>query len=289
MKLLRFGPIGCERPGLLDSQGRIRDLSHVVCDIDAASLAPARLKKLAALDPEWLPLINGPSRVGVPVAHVSKCIAIGLNYVDHAKEADLPIPSEPVVFSKATSALAGANDPVTLPQDCRKCDWEVELGIVIGQRASHVAEQEALDYVAGYCIVNDVSEREYQLERGGSWDKGKGFDSFGPVGPWLVTPDELGDPQDLDLWLDVNGERMQTGNTRNMIFTCARLLSYVSHLMTLMPGDMLITGTPPGVGMGKKPKPLYLQPGDVMTLGIGKLGEQRQDVLGWPGHRRHVA
>ena len=225
--------------------------------------------------------MHGTPRLGVPLARVGKFVAIGLNYVDHAVEADLPVPKEPVAFLKATTSLSGPNDAVMLPKDSTRGDWEVELGIVIGRRASYVAEADALDHVAGYCVVNDVSEREYQLERGGTWDKGKGCDTFGPVGPWLVTADEVGDPQALDLWLDVNGRRMQTGNTRTMIFGCAAVVSYVSRFMTLMPGDIITTGTPPGVGMGKKPSPIYLKPGDVMALGIEKLGEQRQEVVAW--------
>ena len=281
MKLLRYGPVGQEKPGLLDGEGRIRDLSGHVADIDGRSLGPDGLAKLAALAPESLPVVAGEPRLGVPVAGIGKFIAIGLNYADHAAESNLPIPSEPVIFTKAISSLNGPNDPVMLPKDAVKGDWEVELGIVIGRRAAYVSEAEALDHVAGYCLVNDVSEREYQIERGGTWDKGKGCDTFGPVGPWLVTADEVGDPQALDLWLDLNGQRMQTGNTRTMIFTCAHIVSYVSRFMTLMPGDVITTGTPPGVGMGIKPNPVYLKPGDVMTLGIEKLGQQRQDVLAW--------
>jgi 2,4-didehydro-3-deoxy-L-rhamnonate hydrolase len=281
MKLLRYGPSEREQPGLLDGKGGIRDLSNYVRDIDTDCLEATTLLKLAKLDPYALPLVNGVPRLGTPVTGVGKCVAIGLNYIDHAQEANLPIPKEPLVFLKATSSLCGPNDTVMLPEFSTKGDWEVELGIVIGRRASHVEEEDALDHVADYCIVNDVSEREYQLGRGGSWDKGKGFDTFGPVGPWLVTPDEVGDPQALDRWLDVNGERMQTGNTRTMIFSCAALISYVSRVMTLLPGDIITTGTPPGVGLGKKPKPIYLKPGDVMTLGIEKLGEQRQQVVAW--------
>jgi 2,4-didehydro-3-deoxy-L-rhamnonate hydrolase len=286
MKLLRYGPPGHERPALLDPKGEIRDLSEHVRDIDPDCLDPTHLSTLARLDPYALPLVDGTPRLGIPVNGVGKCIAIGLNYVDHADEANLPIPNEPLVFSKATSALCGPNDTVMLPKDCTKCDWEVELGIVIGRRASYVEEHEALGYIAGYCIINDVSEREYQLERGGSWDKGKGFDTFGPAGPWLVTSDEVGDPQNLDMWLDVNGERMQTGSTQTMIFSCAKLVSYVSCVMTLLPGDLITTGTPPGVGMGKKPRPIYLKPGDVMKLGITKLGDQQQRVVAW--HREEV-
>nr|WP_255607545.1 fumarylacetoacetate hydrolase family protein [Ancylobacter sp. Lp-2] len=279
--MLRYGPSGSEKPGLLDADGRLRDLSAVLTDIGPATLAPAALAALARLDPATLPLVDGQPRLGVPLANVGKFIAIGLNYVDHAEESNLPIPSEPVIFTKATSSLSGPDDTVMLPQGSVKSDWEVELGIVIGSRASYVEEVDALAHVAGYCLVNDVSEREFQIERGGTWDKGKGCDTFGPVGPWLVTSDEVGDPQQLDMWLDVNGARMQTGNTRTMIFSCATIVSYVSRFMTLLPGDIITTGTPPGVGMGKKPAPVYLKPGDVMTLGIEKLGTQRQDVVAW--------
>jgi 2-keto-4-pentenoate hydratase/2-oxohepta-3-ene-1,7-dioic acid hydratase in catechol pathway len=281
MKLLRYGPAGAEKPGLLDADGSIRDLSAHVADLDGSQLSPAALAKLAQLDPAALPLVPGTPRLGVPVAAVGKFIAIGLNFVDHAAESNLPIPKEPIVFTKMTSSLSGPNDPVMLPQESVKSDWEVELGIVIGSRASYVSEAEALGHVAGYCLVNDVSEREYQLERGGTWDKGKGCDTFGPVGPWLVTSDEVGDPQALGMWLDLNGTRMQTGSTRTMIFGCATIVSYVSRFMTLLPGDIITTGTPPGVGMGKKPDPIFLKPGDVMTLGIDKLGAQRQEVVAW--------
>ena len=281
MKLLRYGRVGQEKPGLLDGEGRIRDLSCLVADIGPEQLSPFELARLAAVNLDALPLVAGAPRLGVPVARIGKIVAIGLNYVDHAHEANLPIPEEPVIFLKATSSLSGPNDPVVLPKDSVRGDWEVELGVVIGQRASYVDEAAALDHVAGYCVVNDISEREYQLDRGGSWDKGKGCDTFGPVGPWLVTPDEVDDPQDLELWLDVNGQRMQGSSTASMIFSCAKLISYVSRFMTLMPGDLIITGTPPGVGMGKKPSPIHLKPGDVMTLGIAKLGRQRQDVLAW--------
>ncbi|OYX74844.1 MAG: 2-hydroxyhepta-2,4-diene-1,7-dioate isomerase [Rhizobiales bacterium 32-66-11] len=281
MKLLRYGQKGEEKPGLVDAEGRIRDLCAHLTDISPATLAPPVLAELSRLDPLSLPLVEGTPRLGVPIASVGKFIAIGLNYVDHAIEADLPIPKEPVVFTKAISSLSGPNDTVMLPKESAKGDWEVELGIVIGTRASYVEEEGALAHVAGYCLVNDVSEREYQLERGGTWDKGKGCDTFGPVGPWLVTRDEVGDPQNLDIWLDVNGVRMQAGNTRTMIFSCAEIVSYLSRFMTLMPGDIITTGTPPGVGMGKKPSPIYLRPGDVMSLGIERLGSQRQDVVAW--------
>jgi 2-keto-4-pentenoate hydratase/2-oxohepta-3-ene-1,7-dioic acid hydratase in catechol pathway len=273
--------MGHEKPGLLDADQNIRDLSGHVADINSAALAPAELDRLGRIDSASLPLVEGSPRLGMPLAGVGKFIAIGLNYADHAAESNLAIPTEPVVFTKAISSLSGPNDDVMLPQHSVKSDWEVELGIVIGQRASYVSEAEALNYVAGYCLVNDVSEREYQIERGGTWDKGKGCDTFGPVGPWLVTAAEVGDPQALDMWLDVNGTRMQSGNTRTMIFDCALLVSYVSRFMTLMPGDIITTGTPPGVGIGKKPDPIFLKAGDIMTLGIDKLGTQRQRVIAW--------
>jgi 2-keto-4-pentenoate hydratase/2-oxohepta-3-ene-1,7-dioic acid hydratase in catechol pathway len=280
MKLVRFGNAGAEKPGLIDDQGGLRDLSGVIADITPDNLSRSTLEKLAAISPSKLPSVAG-ARLGVPLAGVGKFIAIGLNYADHAAEANLPLPSEPIVFQKAITSLSGPNDPVILPRDSRKSDWEVELGIVIGTQASYVERADALAHVAGYCVVNDVSEREYQMERGGTWDKGKGCDSFGPVGPWLVTTDEISDPQVLDLWLDVNEQRMQQGNTRTMIFDCAEIVSYVSRFMTLMPGDIIATGTPPGVGMGKKPDAIYLKPGDVMTLGIEGLGTQRQEIREW--------
>jgi 2,4-didehydro-3-deoxy-L-rhamnonate hydrolase len=278
MKLLRYGPMGQEKPGLLDAKGAIRDLSEVLPDLDGNGISPASLERLGALDEQTLPVVQGNPRLGAPVAGVGKFIAIGLNYIDHAKEANMAIPSEPVVFMKAISCLCGANDDVIQPKYSTKMDWEVELGIVIGSKAQYVSVERALDHVAGYCVVNDVSERNYQLERGGQWDKGKGFDTFGPVGPYLVTQDEIGDVHNLDMWLDVNGERMQTGNTRTMIFDCAKIVSYLSECMTLMPGDLICTGTPPGVGMGMKP-PRFLKVGDVMTLGIERLGEQRQRLV----------
>ncbi|WP_434212560.1 fumarylacetoacetate hydrolase family protein [[Pseudomonas] boreopolis] len=281
MKLLRYGPAGQERPGLLDAQGRIRDLSAHLPDLTGEALAPARLATLAAIDPDSLPLVEGNPRYGVPVAGVRKFIAIGLNFADHAAESNLPIPAEPVIFTKAVSCLAGPNDTVMLPRGSQKSDWEVELGVVIGSTASYVEKERALEHVAGYVLVNDVSERSFQIERGGTWDKGKGCDTFGPVGPWLVTADEVGDPQNLDMWLDINGQRMQTGNSRTMIFGIAEIVSYLSQFITLEPGDIITTGTPPGVGMGQKPEPVYLKPGDVMRLGIEKLGEQRQDVIAW--------
>jgi 2,4-didehydro-3-deoxy-L-rhamnonate hydrolase len=281
MKLLRYGPIGEEKPGLLDATGTLRDLSSVISDLTPEQLAPAALRRLAAIDPATLPAVEGSPRFGVPVHGSRKFLAIGLNFADHAAESNLPIPTEPVVFTKAITCLAGANDPVMLPRGSVKTDWEVELGVVIGQRARYVDEREALECVAGYCVVHDVSERELQIERGGTWDKGKGCDTFGPVGPWLVTQDEVGDPQNLAMWLDVNGKRMQTGNTKTMIFGVAKLVSYVSELMTLEPGDLITTGTPPGVGLGQKPAPVYLKAGDAVRLGIEKLGEQQQKVIPW--------
>jgi 2,4-diketo-3-deoxy-L-fuconate hydrolase len=281
MKLLRYGPIGREKPGLLDSSGKIRDLSGRIPDLTPDQISPDKLAALRALDPNSLPAVEGSPRIGIPVAGTRKFLAIGLNYADHAAEAGMALPSEPVVFMKAISCLNGPNDPVMLPKDSVKGDWEVELGIVIGRTARYVDEARSLDYVAGYVLINDVSEREFQLSRGGTWDKGKGCDTFGPVGPWLVTPDEVGDPQKLGLWLDVNGKRMQTGNTSTMVFSCKTLVSYVSRFVTLEPGDLITTGTPPGVGSGKKPTPIFLKAGDVMTLGVDKLGEQRQTVVQW--------
>jgi 2,4-didehydro-3-deoxy-L-rhamnonate hydrolase len=281
MKLLRYGPKGQERPGLLDADGRLRDLSGQVADLTPDVLSPAGLDRLRAIDPATLPVVEGSPRLGVPVAGVRKFLAIGLNYADHAKEANLPIPAEPILFTKATSCLNGPDDDVMLPLDSGKSDWEVELGVVIGRVARYVPQDTALDHVAGYVLVNDVSERFNQKERGSQWDKGKGHDTFGPVGPWLVTADEVGDPQELDMWLDLNGQRMQTGNTRTMIFGVAELIAYVSRFITLEPGDILTTGTPPGVGEGQKPDMVFLKAGDVMTLGIEKLGTQRQKVVAW--------
>jgi 2,4-diketo-3-deoxy-L-fuconate hydrolase len=277
MKLCRFGTAGQEKPGLIDSEGRVRDLSGIVADLTPAWLAPDRLKALAAIDPATLPLVEAPGRMGPPVSGTRQFLAIGLNYSDHAREAGMPIPPEPILFTKGVSCIQGPNDPVLIPPGSTKSDWEVELGVVIGTTASYVSEADALNHVAGYCVVNDLSEREYQLERSGTWDKGKACPTFGPIGPWLVTADEVGDPQTLAMWLDVNGERVQTGSTRTMIFGVAFLVSYVSQFMTLLPGDIITTGTPPGVGMGFKP-PRYLKAGDVISLGIEKLGEQRQDV-----------
>jgi 2-keto-4-pentenoate hydratase/2-oxohepta-3-ene-1,7-dioic acid hydratase in catechol pathway len=282
MKLLRYGPPGKEKPGLADKDGNIRDLSKVIAQIDDQLLAPRNLARLARVKPETLPIVRGNPRLGVPYAGISKFVAIGLNYRDHAEEAGLAIPSEPVVFMKATTCLCGPYDDTVMPKNSQKLDYEVELGVVIGTKAQHVPESKALDYVAGYCVVNDVSERDFQLERGSQWDRGKGCDTFGPVGPWLVTTDEITDPQSLDLWLDVNGEKRQRGNTRTMVFGCAHLVSYISQFMTLLPGDIITTGTPPGVGLGMKP-PQWLKVGDTVTLGIQGLGEQRQRILAFPG------
>jgi 2,4-didehydro-3-deoxy-L-rhamnonate hydrolase len=285
MKLLRHGPSGQERPGIMDAEGKIRDLSGKIDDIDGDKLSPAKLKELAAIDPGTLPVVEGNPRLGAPVARIGKFIAVGLNFSDHAAESGLPVPQEPVVFTKAISSITGPNDNVTIPRGSKKTDWEVELGVVIGTRASYVTKDTALAHVAGYVVVNDVSEREYQIERGGTWDKGKGCDTFGPIGPWLVTADEVGDVQNLSMWLDVNGERKQTGTTATMIFDVATLVSYISEFMTLMPGDVITTGTPPGVGMGMKPEPQYLKAGDVVRLGIEKLGEQQQTFVAWGENR----
>ena len=278
MKLVRYGNPGKEKPGLIDAEGALRDLSAVIKDIGPEQLSDVALAKLRKIKIEKLPLVKGSPRMGCPVAGIGKFIAIGLNYADHAAEAGLPLPKEPIVFMKAISCIQGPDDAVMLPKGSVKSDWEVELGIVIGTRARYVSQKSALDFVAGYCTINDVSEREYQNERGPQWDKGKGCDTFGPIGPWLVTRDEVGHVQKLDMWLDLNGKRTQTGNTKTMIFSVAKIVSYVSQFMTLMPGDVITTGTPPGVGMGMKP-PLYLKKGDVMTLGIQGLGEQRQVVV----------
>ena len=278
MKLVRYGNPGKEKPGLVDANGQLRDLSAVVKDIGPEQLGDAAIAKLRKLKTDKLPLVKGKPRYGSPVARVGKFIAIGLNYADHAAESGLPVPKEPVVFMKATSCIHGPNDPVMLPKGSVKSDWEVELGVVIGTRARYVSQKSALDHVAGYCVINDVSEREFQIERGGTWDKGKGCDTFGPIGPWLVTRDEVENPQKLAMWLDLNGQRVQTGSTKTMIFSVAKIVSYVSQFMTLEPGDVITTGTPPGVGMGMKP-PLFLKKGDVMALGIEGLGEQRQEVV----------
>ena len=277
MKLLRYGPPGQERPGLLDGAGRIRDLSAHVPDIAREVLLPDSLGRLAALDPETLPLVEGTPRIGPCVGEVRKFVAIGLNYADHAAEAGLSVPSEPVVFNKWTSCICGPDDDLILPEGSVKTDWEVELGVVIGAPARRVPEERALDHVAGWCVVNDISEREWQNEHGGTWDKGKGFDGFGPIGPWLVTRDELPGPDGLSLWLEVDGRRVQQGSTDTMIFGVPRLIAYCSALMTLLPGDIITTGTPPGVGMGQKP-PVFLRGGETMRLGIDGLGVQTQRV-----------
>jgi len=281
MKLLRYGPKGQEKPGTLDAEGRIRDLSDVIVDITPDQLHGEALEKLKAIDPMTLPLVEGEPRYGLPLTGSRKFIAIGLNYADHAAESNLPIPDEPVVFTKAISCLNGPNDDVIIPRGSVKTDWEVELGIVIGKTASYVEQADALDHVVGYVLINDVSERTFQTERGATWDKGKGCDTFGPVGPWIVTTDEVGDVQNLDMWLDVNGKRVQTGNTSTMIFGVAEIVSYVSEFMTLEPGDLITTGTPPGVGLGMKPEPWYLRAGDTVRLGIEKLGEQSQTFVSW--------
>ena len=278
MKLCRWGKNGYEKPGMVDAEGRVHDLSKVVAQIGAAELSPRSLKRLAKVKPETLPVVANSPRLGVPYVGIGKFVAIGLNYSDHAKEAGMPIPVEPVVFMKATTCISGPGDDVIQPRNSTKLDWEVELGVVIGTKAQYVTETDALDHVAGYCVVNDVSERSFQMATS-QWDKGKGADTFGPIGPWLVTTDEITDPQSLDLWLDLNGQRMQTGNTRTMIFGVARIVSHLSQYMTLLPGDIITTGTPPGVGLGIKPNPVFLKPGDVMTLGIRGLGEQRQTVV----------
>ena len=284
MKLCRYGKNGLEKPGMIDSEGRLRDLSKVIEHIDQNTISPRGLKMLAKIKPETLTVVPGNPRLGVPYTCIGKFVAIGLNFSDHARESNLPIPGEPVVFMKATTCINGPSDDVIQPKASTKLDWEVELGVVIGTKAQYVSEEKALEHVAGYCVVNDVSERDFQVGRpGGQWDKGKGCDTFGPIGPWLVTTDEITDPQTLDMWLDVNGKRMQTGNTRTMIFNVAHLVSHVSQFMTLMPGDIITTGTPPGVGMGMKPSPVFLKPGDVITLGIRGLGEQRQKVVAWSG------
>jgi 2,4-didehydro-3-deoxy-L-rhamnonate hydrolase len=279
MKLLRYGRAGFEKPGVLDDQGQIRDLSGAIGDLTAAHLSPVRLKEIQGTAINRLPVVSGNPRLGSPYLGVGKFVAVGLNYSDHAAEAGMPVPSEPVIFAKATSCIVGPDDDIMLPKGSVKTDWEVELGVIIGATARYVSEDRALDHVAGYCVVNDVSEREYQIERGGTWDKGKGCDTFGPIGPYLVTSDEVPDPQALDMWLDVNGKRMQSGNTRTMIFPVRTLVSYISRFMTLNPGDLITTGTPPGVGMGRKPSPVYLKAGDIVELGISQLGKQRQNVI----------
>jgi 2-keto-4-pentenoate hydratase/2-oxohepta-3-ene-1,7-dioic acid hydratase in catechol pathway len=278
MKLVRYGRPGKEKPGLIDEEGGLRDLSGVVADIDPAVLSPRSLARLAKIRPARLPLVRGKPRLGAPLTGASKFVAIGLNYSDHAAESGMPVPKEPIVFMKTLSCIQGPDDDIMIPRNSVKTDWEVELGIVIGSTARYVGKRNALDSVAGYVLVNDVSEREFQLERGGAWDKGKGCDTFGPIGPWIATADEVPNPQRLGMWLDVNGERRQTGNTRTMIFNCATLVSYVSQFMTLNPGDIITTGTPPGVGSGMKP-PQFLRPGDRVSLGIDGLGEQHAAVV----------
>jgi 2-keto-4-pentenoate hydratase/2-oxohepta-3-ene-1,7-dioic acid hydratase in catechol pathway len=280
MKLMRYGAKGAEQPALVDDHGRVRDLSAVMPDITCETLQPASLERLRRLDPASLPEVARPGRIAPPWSGMGKFICIGLNYSDHAAETGAAIPKEPIIFMKPTSAVVGCNDPVVLPQGSVKGDWEVELGVVIGSKARYVSQADALKHVAGYCVVNDVSEREYQMERGGTWDKGKGCDTFGPVGPWLVTADEIEDPQQLAMYLDVNGKRCQNGSTKTMIFGVAELVAYCSRFMTLWPGDLISTGTPPGVGLGMKP-PTYLKAGDEMHLGIAHLGEQRQRVYAW--------
>ena len=281
MKLCRYGKSGYEKPGLIDGEGRLRDLSKVIQSIGPNELSPRQLKTLSKLKPETLPLVNSNPRYGVPYVGIGKFVAIGLNYSDHAKEAGLPLPSEPIVFMKATTCINGPNDDIIQPKNSTKLDWEIELGVVIGSLARYVSEADALNHVAGYCIVNDVSERAFQMATT-QWDKGKGFDTSGPIGPWLVTTDEIRDPQGLEMALEVNGKRMQSGNTRTMVFSVAQIVSHVSHYMTLLPGDIIATGTPPGVGLGVKPNPVFLKPGDEMRLTIEGLGEQRQKVVPFP-------
>ena len=276
MKLLRYGEPGQERPALLDSNGGIRDLSDLIGDLSGTALSPESIAHLQSLDPNTLPLVEGTPRIGPCVGQIGKFICIGLNYADHAAETGADIPKEPIIFNKWTSAIVGPNDNVEIPRNSKKTDWEVELGVVIGKAGRYIDEADALEHVAGYCVINDVSEREWQLERGGSWDKGKGFDTFGPLGPWLVTRDEIADPHQLNLWLEVDGKRYQNGNTRTMIFQIPKLVSYLSQFMSLQPGDVISTGTPPGVGLGIKPEPVFLRAGQRMRLGIEGLGEQEQ-------------
>ena len=278
MKLCRYGKDGHEKPGLIDSQGKLHDLSKVTGSLDADALSPRNLARIAKIKPETLPVVTGNPRLGVPYTGISKYVAIGLNYSDHAAEAGMAVPNEPIIFMKATTCICGPNDDTVMPRNATKLDWECELAIVIGTKAQYVSEEDSLKYVAGYCVANDVSERAFQLQSS-QWDKGKGCDTFGPIGPWLVTSDEIPDPQNLDMWLDVNGQRMQSGNTRTMIFGVRKLISYCSHYMTLLPGDVICTGTPPGVGLGKKPNPVFLNVGDVVTLGIQGLGQQQQKVV----------
>lgn len=278
MKLVRYGEKGAEKPGLIEKSGQLRDLSAHVQDLTGEAYSPESLKKLAAIDPASLPAVSGKPRFGAPVTGISKFVAIGLNYSDHAKETGAAIPTEPIIFMKANTSLCGANDAVEKPRGSTKLDWEVEIAAIIGTRAKYVSEADALNYVAGYCVCNDVSERNFQTERLGQWTKGKSHDTFGPVGPWLATKDEIKDVQNLSMWLDVNGQRRQTGSTKTMIFSMAKCISYISQFMTLLPGDVVTTGTPPGVGLGMKP-PTFLNVGDVITLGIEGLGEQRQEIV----------
>jgi len=279
MKLIRYGDNKQEKPGIVDNDGRIRDLSGVISDIDGTTISEEGLARLRGLDISTLPVVEGNPRIGPCVGKIGKFVCIGLNYSDHAAESGLPEPSEPVIFNKWTSAVVGPNDDVAIPRGSKKTDWEVELGVVIGKEARYVSKKDALSHVAGYCVINDVSEREYQVERGGTWDKGKGCDTFGPIGPWLVTADEVPDPQALRLWLEVDGKRYQDGTTGKMIFDVATIISYLSEFMSLQPGDVISTGTPPGVGMGVKPEPVYLKAGQTMRLGIDGLGEQTQKVV----------
>ena len=279
MKLVRYGAAGAEKPGILDADGQLRELSDIVSDINGTTLAPNVLARIAAVDPATLPKVFGTPRIGPCIARPLNFVCIGLNYADHAAETGATPPTEPIIFLKSLGAFQGPNDDVVIPKGSTKPDWEVELGVVIGTKAKYVSEADAMKHVAGYCVVNDVSERAFQNERGGTWDKGKGADTFGPTGPWMVTKDEIPDPQALGMWLDVDGVRMQTGSTKTMIFNVVQIVSYVSHFITLHPGDIIATGTPPGVGMGKKPSPIWLKAGNVMTLGVDGLGEQKQKVL----------
>ena len=283
MKLLRYGPVGAEKPGILDSRGHLRDLSAHVDDIAGVVLTPEGLDHLRSINPESLPVVTGSPRIGACVGRIGKFICVGLNYADHAAESGLTVPPEPVLFMKATSAVCGPNDDVIIPKGSLKTDWEVELGVVIGREARYVDEADAMSHVAGYCVINDVSERDFQFERAGQWVKGKSADTFGPTGPWLVTADEVPDPQNLHMWLDVDGHRYQNGSTKTMVYGVRHLVSYISQFMSLQPGDVISTGTPPGVGLGQKPAPVYLRPGQVMTLGIDGLGEQRQNIRAWGG------
>jgi len=281
MKLLRYGPVGAEKPGILDSRGHLRDLSAHVDDIAGVVLTPEGLDHLRSINPESLPVVTGSPRIGACVGRIGKFICVGLNYADHAAESGLAVPPEPVLFMKATSAVCGPNDDVIIPKGSLKTDWEVELGVVIGREARYVDEAQAMAHVAGYCVINDVSERAFQIERAGQWVKGKSADTFGPTGPWMVTADAVPDPQNLQMWLEVDGHRYQNGSTRTMVYGVRHLVSYISQFMSLQPGDVISTGTPPGVGMGQKPAPIYLRPGQVMTLGIDGLGEQRQTTRAW--------